>query len=113
MSEEKTAKHPVEYNYIPKHNPYFSAKIVTLNFKKNNSIIRIEFDNYYDDAEKLRDDIVAYIRNEKGLACEAIDVNHYLIGGERYVLNVSRTEGVFDGSSGQSTILYREEFIKP
>lgn len=112
MDKKEKELHPVEYNYLEKHNPYFITK--NLNFSrflkrfytKSNDVIRIEFDEFYTDAEKLRDDIVSYIRNEMHLYCEALDFNHFLIEGDRYVLNVTHGSYRFNG---QSTTLYRED----
>jgi hypothetical protein len=108
MSEEKKEIYPIEYNYAAKHDPYFGAKLLT--FKKG-AKIHIYLEDFYDDAEKLMNDIVAYIRNERHLYCEAIDLNHFLINGKRYVLNVTRN-AMFSISSGQSIILYKKEMVK-
>jgi hypothetical protein len=111
----KEEKHPVEYNYIEKHYPLALAKQITISsilkkLKTNNDTIKIEFDDYYTDAEKLRDDIVLYIRNEKQMECEAVDFNHFIINGERFILNV--THGIHSPGGnfiGQSTTLYKED----
>jgi hypothetical protein len=104
MTERKKELHPVEYNYIAKHNPYFMTKqlkpshILNSFFTKSDDVINIEFDEFYTDAEKLRDDIATYIQQEKHLYCEAIDLNHLLIDGKRYVLNVTHGITTPEGS---------------
>lgn len=51
-----------------------------------------------------------YIRNEKHLYCEAIDLNHYVIDGNRYVLNVERgSKDQDDAWVPQLICLYFEE----
>jgi hypothetical protein len=116
MDNKKMEFHPIEYNFVEKYNPYFFTKQIKLSrilrsiYTKSNDTINIEFDEYYRDAVKLRDDIVSYIRNEKHLYCEALDFNHFLIDGKPYVLNV--THGIASpggGFFGQSTILYKED----
>lgn len=112
MDKKEKEIHPVEYNYLEKHNPYFWTKRLSFKntiesfYKVRNNKINIEFEEYYTDAEKLRDDIVSYIRNEMPLYCEALDNHHFLIEGDRYVLNVTHGGSHFNG---QSTTLYRED----
>jgi hypothetical protein len=116
MFKKKKVLNPVEYYYIQKHNPYFFNKKMTLSnilkafFLKSNNMIEIKFEEFYTDADMLRDDIVKYIRNEKHQFCEAIDLNHFLIDGKRYVLNVGRGGSEDEwGYVPQTTCLYLED----
>jgi hypothetical protein len=116
---KRKEENPIEYNYLEKHCPelvikHFGPSSFLRYFKSfftyTNDRIEIEFEEFYTDAEKLRDDIVSYIQNEMHLTCETVDFNHYIIDGKQYILNVTHGISTPTGAlMGQSTVLYREK----
>jgi hypothetical protein len=113
---KRKEENPIEYNYLEKHCPELLIKYSSFLryfksfFTYTNDRFEIEFEDYYTDAEKLRNDILSYIQNEMHLTCEAKDFNHYIIDGKSYILNVTHGISTPTGSlGGQSTVLYRED----